>query len=149
MDITTRFATMDDESWILEQSAEFSKTYPTKLNLADNLPYMKLLFKNLIQEHVLIIAEMGSTRMGFIAGMKAPHHFNPDLKVLSELLWWVCPEFRGSRAGSALLEDFIAIGKDTCDWITFTIEEQTPISDKSLIKRGFKPTEQSYLLEVR
>ncbi len=149
MDISTRFATMEDESWILEQSADFAKTYPSKLNLAENLPYMKLLFKNLIENHVMIIAEMAGTRTGFIAGMKAPHHFNPNLTVLSELLWWVPEEFRGSKAGSALLEDFIAVGKGSADWITFTIEEQTPISDKSLIKRGFRPTEKSYLLEVR
>lgn len=141
-------ATLIDFDWLWEQCEAFSKTYESKLSLTSNVEYAKDFLKNLICNHLVLVTFTDSLeRTGFIAGLVQPHHFNPDIRMLSELLWWVPPEHRGGKSGALLLDSFIDYGKDRCHWITFTVERTTPISDKPLLKRGFKHTETAYLME--
>lgn len=142
-----RRATKDDLDWMLQECMDFAKEYESKHNLCGNLAYAVTFLDNLIKTHLVYISEVDGVRSGFIAGMVAPHHFNPDINMLSELLWWVKKEFRGGLSGSALLDEFVKYGKENCDWITFTIEKKTPISDEPLLKRGFVMTEKAYLME--
>ncbi len=150
--VTTRIADISDFDWIYNECIDFSKTYPSKLSLTGNEEYAKFFIKNMLENkeaYVVIVSENDRKLTGFIAGMIAPHHFNPDIRVLSELFWWVPVKYRGTRAGALLLNQFMKFGEENCDWINFTLEETTPISDKALAKRGFKLTERAYLKEVR
>lgn len=142
-----RQARTSDVDWMLGECMEFAKEYESKHNLCGNLAYAVTFLESLIVKHLVYISEINDVRTGFIAGMIAPHHFNPDITMLSELLWWVSKEHRGGLSGSVLLDKFIEYGKENCDWITFTIEKNTPISDAPLLKRGFAMTEKAYLLE--
>ena len=40
-------------------------------------------------------------------------------------------------------------GQKNCNWVTFTLEENSPIKDTFLLKRDFKLTEKAYLLECK
>jgi hypothetical protein len=144
-----RQATINDLEWVLKEAENFSKFYGSKISLTADKVYAQKFLSNLIEHHVLFVSHKEDGALtGFIAGFMAPHHFNPAIKTLCELLWWVPEEFRGSRAGAMLLNKFIEYGKANCDWITFVLEDNTPISDKALIKRGFRMKEKSYLMEV-
>jgi hypothetical protein len=143
----TKRAKIADIEWLLEECIAFSKAYESKHDLCGNLPYAVKFLENLVNNHLVLICYDGEVKTGFIAGMIQPHHFNPDMLMLSELLWWVKKEHRGGLSGSKLLDDFIAVGKEHCQWITFTIEKGTQISDEPLLKRGFVMTEKAYLLE--
>ncbi len=145
--IETRAADISDIDWILGECIAFSKTYQSKFSLAGDEDYGRVFLKNIIENHIVILSVKDGVRTGFIAGMVQQHHFNPNILMLSELLWWVPPEFRLGGSGAKLFLEFVKYGKENCDCITMTLEETTPISDASLAKRGFRLTEKAYLLE--
>lgn len=145
--ITTRAALTSDVDWLFQQCEDFAKFYGSKISLAGNPEYGKFFLTNMIEKHFVLIGEKDGVPAGFIAGMITPHHFNPDIQQLAELLWWVGEEHRKSGVGAKLFAEFIAFGKANCDWITFTLEENSPIDDSALLKRGFRLTEKAYLME--
>ncbi len=145
--ITTRIANSYDLEWLFKECVSFSNTYPSKFSFVGNESYAKEFLRNIVENHLVIIALSDGVRAGFIAGMVQPHHFNPDIIMLTELLWWVPVEFRMTGSGGKLFLEFMKYGKENCNCITFTLEETTPITDQALIKRGFKLTEKAYLLE--
>lgn len=103
----------------------------------------------MIDRHVVFIADSKDAKpIGFVGGYSIPHPFNPDIKLLSEMFWWVSEEHRGSRAGLMLLNAFTSYGKEHADWVTMAIEHNSPINERALTKRGYKLQERSYLLEV-
>lgn len=143
-----RKAIDSDIDWLVEQAKEFAKFYGSTKLLVDDINFSKEYIAGIIKHHFFKIAEKDGVRLGFIAGLVVPHHFNPKIKMLHELLWWVPEIHRSTKAGSILLDDFIAYGKEHCDWITFTLEDNTPIDDSVLLRRGFRMKEKSYLLET-
>lgn len=147
--VTTRPAFISDVEWLFEQCEAFAKFYGSKISLAGNPEYGKMFLGGLIENHYVQIGLKDGVRAGFIAGMVTPHHFNPNIKQLAELLWWVPEEFRNSGVGAKLFAEFITFGKENCDWITFTLEENSPVGDAVLLKRGFRMTERAYLMECK
>lgn len=144
-----RKAELTDLDFIYEECINFSKFYDSKKSLMGSPDHAKTVIANLIENHVVFVAVEGDIRLGFIAGICQPHHFNPDIKLLAELLWWVREEYRGSKAGSLLLDEFVCYGEEHCDWINFTLEANSPVNDVCLKKRGFRLIERAYLSEVR
>lgn len=145
--IATRRADLTDIDWLFECCVAFSVFYGSKISLAADEEYARFFLKNLIENHFVLVGFKDNERAGFIAGMVSPHHFNPHIKMLAELLWWVREEHRNSGVGAKLFREFVHYGKANCDWITFTLEENTPIGDAVLLKQGFRLTEKAYLLE--
>lgn len=149
MTISTRRAAAEDIDWILGQLKNFDRFFGAGKALFQDEGYARGTLAGWIQSHFVMIAESPSRgRMGFIAGVMIPHFFNPKIRVLAEMFWWVSEEHRRTRAGAMLLSDFTAHGKANADWITFALEEHSPIEDRSLVKRGFKLKERSFLMEV-
>jgi RimJ/RimL family protein N-acetyltransferase len=145
--INLRLATTEDTEWLFEQCEAFARFYGSKISLAGDPEYGKFFLNNLIEKHYVLIGEKDGDRAGFIAGMVTSHHFNPHIMQLAELLWWVREEHRNSGVGAKLFKAFVEYGKENCDWITFTLEENTPIGDAVLLKQGFRLTEKAYLME--
>lgn len=130
----------------LEKFAEFFGTKRSLLGSADSA-WSGL--TALIQNHLFIIAERdGVGPVGFISGMLSPHIFNPEITVLAETFWWVAEEHRGSRAGFMLFQEFKKFGAENADWVLFTLEEKSPVSDEFLLKNGFRLQERSFLMEM-
>ncbi len=145
--ITIRPAFVGDIDWLFEQCDAFAKFYGSKISLAGNPEYGKFFLQDLIDRHYVRIGMLDNTRAGFIAGLVTPHHFNPGITQLSEILWWVPEEFRSCGVGAGLFKSFVDYGREHCDWITFTMEAHTPIDDRILITAGFRLTEKAYLME--
>ncbi len=146
--ITTRPAFLGDVDWLLDQCDDFAKFYGSKVSLAGDRNYGRFFLTDLLEKHYVRIGMEGNSRAGFIAGMVTPHHFNPSITQLSELLWWVPEQFRSCGIGGLLFKEFVEYGKEHCNWITFTMEQNTPIGDGILVKAGFRLTEKAYLMEV-
>lgn len=146
----TRPANLDDLPWLLDQLWAFDVFCNTKHSL---IPMQEgsatLIVANLIETAYFQIVEttVGKS-VGFICGVLTPHMLNPDIVVLTELFWWVMPEYRGSHAGSRLFIEFEQYGKKHADWVIMTLEENSPVRPESLEKRGFRLKERNYLLEV-
>jgi len=149
LDFVITQATLDDVPEILEELKAFSKFFGTKHELFGDYDYAEKVIQSFIKDHVFLIASKASGELiGLISGIIMPHQYNPKIMTLVESFWWVKEKYRGSKAGLKLLEEFITFGKENADWVVMTLEHDSPISDKCLLKRGFKPKEQSYLLEV-
>lgn len=148
MPIITRKGKLEDVSWIMDELREFALFYNTKKNLfpSDNFALNKI--AELVTDHVSYVAYADEDPAGFIIGLFTPHLFNPEIRVLHELFWWVVPRYRGSRAGYMLLEDFMKYGEENADWINFSLEKQSPVKESVLLSRGFHHHETNYLKEI-
>lgn len=147
MSITIRAATIKDYDWVLEQSHKFMDFFGSKFNFVPNGDRALVFFKNLIENHLFLIAEDDGVKTGFIAGLVSPNVFNDEITNLTEILWWVDEDYRLGRSGSMLLDAFVDWGRENCDAINFTLETKSPIKDKTLEKRGFVLKERAFLLE--
>lgn len=143
-----RPATAADTPWILEQLVAFDKFFGSSRSLFPSIEAAEAKLAFLVEHHVFLVAEHGDERQGFIGGLLGPSFFNDDVVQLTELFWWVAPEHRGTRAGLVLLNAFIAIGQLRADHVVMTLEDQSPVNPATLERRGFRPKETSYLLEV-
>lgn len=147
--ITIRRADAGDMDWLVGQLKEFSKFFGSIHNTFPKEEYARDGMWKMITDHVVFVAQKaGAGPVGFISGYFTPHVFNPDIRVLAETFWWVMEEHRGSRAGLHLLNAFTAWGRENADWIIFTLEEKSPVNDSVLLRRGFRPLERNYMLEV-
>lgn len=150
MSCVVRKANLDDLPVIMKQLKDFSDFYKSKQSLyGKDEVFSHNLISGFIKEQVFFVAESEGEILGFIVGMVLPHVYNPGITTLTELFWWVKEEARGGRAGLKLLNAFVDYGKENVDWIICTIEDDSPVNEKSFLKRGFRFKEKSFLMEVR
>lgn len=143
-----RDANLNDLDKLLSELKSFASFYGTKLSLFGDVGYSKSALSAMIQDHLFLVCEKEDDIVGFISGLRSPHIYNPEIKVITESFWWVNEEYRGSRAGLKLLDSFIERAKQEADWVICTLEDNSPVRDDVFIRRGFRPVERSFLLEV-
>lgn len=138
----------DDVEWVLAQLREFAELFGTNTSLFGDTDHARNFVLEIIDKHVFLVAERDGKLIGFIAGIVAPHVFNPSIRMLTELWWWVDKAARGSRAGLMLLNAFVEWGRKNADWINFTLERRSPVNERVLEERGFRMQERNFLMEV-
>lgn len=147
--IQIRDARASDTDWLVLQLRAFSRFFGTDKQLFTTADDVRERLPALLAMGPCYIATNADRLpIGFVAGMLAPHPYNPTIRVLSESFWWVEPAWRQTRAGLLLLNAFVAFGEAHADWIHFTLEHQSPVNERCLTKRGFRLHERSYLREV-
>lgn len=146
--IAVRAALHEDKPWILDQLQAFSQFFDSARPLFPTMEYADSLLSVLIETQLFLVSRDENGLTGFIAGFIAHHPLNPDITVLNELFWWVKPECRGSRAGLLLLRAYEDYGKQHAHWIVMTLEADSPVHPDTLIRRGFRPKETTFLKEV-
>jgi hypothetical protein len=99
----------------------------------------------LIDTQYVAVADADGSPVGFIAGAVVPHPFNPDIRIATELFWWVVPPARGSRAGLALLDAYDTWATDAADLKAMTLEAHSPVNPRTLLKRGYQLAESQYI----
>jgi hypothetical protein len=146
--IKVRPATHEDFDWLLVQLRAFNTFFNSRHQLYGEEQYIVSAFTTLMKDHLVLIAESDEHgQMGFIAGLVSPHFFNPNIKSLNELFWWVDEKHRHSRAGLMLLNAYTEWGRKNAQWITMTLEHDSPVADRTLLKRGYLLKERNFLLE--
>lgn len=149
MGVLIRPAVVEDADWLIGELKKFSDFIVGKRQLfSDEAVAREALERFFEPPHLLLIAEINGTKVGFTGGLFSGHLLNPTIRILSEVFWWVVPEHRGGRAGLKLLEAFTDWGKRNADWISFSIQKDTPVNETTLTRRGYKPRELTYLMEV-
>lgn len=144
-----RRAAHGDLDWIVKQMREFSSSYETKYRLFGHEEFVRAGVVRMLTEHVIFVAETDHGQpAGFIVGISLPHLFNPEIWTLTELFWWIDKKHRGSRAAFALLQAFIDHGKKCANWVVLTMTSYSRLNEKTILKRGFRLQEKSFLLEV-
>jgi GNAT superfamily N-acetyltransferase len=139
---------LDDLEWLLKDLKLFAQSLKRKYLIYGDEEYATRQVSWLITDNLFFVAERSGAPIGFVAGYYTPHFFNPSLKFLFELFFYVKPEHRGSRAGLMLLKKYIEEGKKNAQWISFSKTTQTQMNSRSLERFGFSEYEQTFLLEV-
>lgn len=149
MNTSVRDAKVSDIPWVLDELRQFSAVFGTRKPLfPDDEDVALAVVQGLIENQLFLVAEIDAHPVGFIAGILAPHTFNPGITVLTEVFWWVAPDHRHSSAAAALYSHFMYVGKEVADWIVMTLEVASPVNADLFERRGFRLHERSYLLEV-
>ena len=148
MSIAIRDAKPEDADWIVSRLPALSAMYQTKRPLYEDPIYARDGVLSFIRDHLFLIGLDGDDRRGFIAGMVSDHFVNPEIRTLTEMLWWVDPGPSQPRVGLALLRGFTEWGRRHADWITFTRLDAHPSGHRALTRLGFRLQERIYLLEV-
>lgn len=151
MSFAVRPANSSDIDWLLGQLASFSEMFGTRLSLfGGSEEYKRATLGTLVAEHVVLVVEQADSEqpVGLMVGTLTPHFFNPKIRVLQELFWWVEPAFRTGRAGALLLKEFLRIGREASDWIIMSLLAASPVKRETLEGLGFIFREQSFVMEV-
>jgi RimJ/RimL family protein N-acetyltransferase len=148
MAVEVRKAAPEDIDWLLGQLREFDAFIARKRSFFEDETFARATVSDLVAGHVVLIAHEAGERQGIIAGILGAHPFNHTIRVLTEAFWWVGPAHRGAGAGAALLDAFEKVGRETADWINFSLDHNSPVRERHLTKRGFQLVERSFLLEV-
>ena len=148
-EVLIRAATADDVEWLASRlRLYFSDCYGTKRPLFQNDEFTQGFMLTLMKEHLVLIAEKGKERVGFVAGVLSPALYEPSLRVLSETFWWVEKAYRRSKAATLLLDAFTAWGRRHADWIFFGLPTDADVTDRTMARKGYRMQERFYLLEV-
>lgn len=143
---TVTEADYDDLDWIVNEAGvkmiEEEVKNPALYNKA---ALTDLALKGMLSK-TLLVCKKGEERVGVLGGVLVPHYLNTDKTILAEIMWFVLEEHRTGRAGYLLLKEYSKLARQA-DMATFSLLASSPISDKTLIKFGFKPTERSFLME--
>jgi hypothetical protein len=141
-------ATLDDLDWIVSELETFSSHHKRKYRFWSDEDYARKFMTEQITNHLVLLAWSGAVRIGFVSGWVMNHALNPNIRLLTEVFWWVVPTERKSGAGLKLLEKFTEWGEDNCDLINFTLSRDTEMSDRSLLKLGYGIDEVVFYKEV-
>lgn len=139
-----------DMDWLVDKVREHDRLMCYKRPLFTDEHLVAQQLTHVMTHHVLFVAEDDASKdlCGLIAGHQARHPFNPDIQVLSEILWWVEPSFRGKRAAAALLTAYTEYGRSRVDSIICSHVYDPRARASALENRGFRELERAYLLEV-
>lgn len=129
---------------------DFSDFYGSSVPIFPKPEEASEIIRNIVENHVFLVADLDSELVGLIAGFGMNHFLNPSIKILAECFWWVDDAHRNTTAGGRLLAEFLKRGKLDYTWITMSlIEDRSPVTAPSLLERiGFTRKETAFLLEV-
>lgn len=110
-----------------------------------NYSQIKTLMRTMIEQKTAFVVFKDGEPVGAIGGLLCPNPYNPEITTLLEMMWYVLPKFRASRAGYLLLQSFIEAGTDLGAYdTTLSLLSSSEVNVKTLEKRGFKFEEMSF-----
>ncbi len=147
---TVRFATEQDLPIILDMAEKFYATTKYQSMVSFCKESTKATAVGLMTSGFVLIAEIEGKPAGMIAMFISPFLLNFSVNNATEVMWWVEPDARSSRAAMSLIHASIAeCEKRGCRWKTMALLETSPAKAADFYMRlGFEPVESSYLLEL-
>lgn len=138
-----RKAILEDIDWITHASYDMCHLLGnTELY---NPNYLANTFIPYIIENGIVFVD--DKEQGVIGGIVTPHMYNPDKKILMELMWWVHEGKRGSSLGYRLLKMFEEEGiKSEVDYIQMSLMESSTVT--SMEKQGYRRKEFALIKEI-
>jgi N-acetylglutamate synthase-like GNAT family acetyltransferase len=137
---------------VLDMLRNFRSNTPIEMmRECNNEEYISKLFHHIILGGgVALIAEDKNTA-GMIIGVKDQNIWDPNLKVLRELVYWVEPQYRGSSAGYKLLLQYNKLAQELVNENKinmYTMTKMVNSPDLDFTKFGYKKTEEVWVAGV-
>ncbi len=95
----------------------------------------------MMETKTTFVAKRGGVPLGMVGGLLIPNLFNPNITSLCEMVWYVLPEYRNTRAALLLIDAFTECGEKLADETTFTLLHDSPVKIRTLEKRGYHLSE--------
>lgn len=111
---------------------------PDYVNMAQ---LYRLAFRGMNEETAWVVLS-GDKPVGALGSLLFSNPFNPDLSCLSEIFWYVLPEYRNGRAGALLLKSFEEKAKDCAYEATLSLLTTSDVT--SLERRGWMNSEKGF-----
>lgn len=141
-----RLAKMDDFPVVCQMAKEFHQcTEYRDIEFDEASCY--LLFKSSLENGMVFVSE-GREITGFILGLPFPCPLNQMKTMVSELAWWVEPEYRNTSAGVRLLQTLERAAKEhgSTSLTMICLENMEPDKIQNIYQRmGYKPTERAFV----
>lgn len=127
----------EDMQWFVETAAVNMLTEEVRRPELIDMPTLYGLARMGYDKGTAFVAKINGEPVGAIGGLVLPHVFNPKIICLTEIFWYVLPEYRNTRAGVLLLNEFTSRGNLIADETTLCLLHTSQVNIKSLNKRGY------------
>lgn len=145
-----RQATLDDLGAIVSMAEKFYATTHYSHWANFNTDTVETLASNLIENHVMLCAEVDGVVVGMVGLFVAPFMFNSDKTGAYEVVWWVNPDAQGSGVGYKLLQAIEpacrAKGADAIQMVLMA--NSPPIATQLYERNGYAHSETSFTKEL-
>jgi GNAT superfamily N-acetyltransferase len=125
-----------------------SQTPWARLAQADNEPYIREILAHIFAGlGRIFIAERESQVTGMLIAVKNNNIWDPSLRVIDELAYWVDPEHRGSRAGYQLIRAYQLWAEELRSQgqiEAYTISKMSQGPDLNYQRLGFEKLEEKW-----
>ena len=142
---STGLLTHEYFKWAVEVAAKNMIHHEVKRPELYYRPSIEALANKMMEEETGILVFKDGRPVGCLGGVVLPNIYNPNLTVMTELIWYVLPEYRNTRAGSMLLKAYIKLIEEKADEGTLSTLVTSEVHKRSLEKLGFIPGEFAFL----
>ena len=147
-----RLANKFDLPYILDMLRNFREQTPIEeMRNCDNEEYVNKVFHHIILGGGVALVAEEQQPIGMIIGIKDQSIWDPDIKILRELVYWVEPEARGSSAGYRLIKEYNKRAEEMRenDQIKmYTMTKMVNSPDLDFSRFGYQKTEEVWVAGV-
>jgi GNAT superfamily N-acetyltransferase len=144
----TEVLTLDDVVWFVEVAAVRMLTDEVKRPELVNLDNLYKLAMMGVSGGTAFIVKKDGVPVGAIGAILTPNLYNPSLNTLSELFWYVLPEYRNTRAGYLLIKALDERAKEIAHDCTLSLLPSSNVAIKTLEKRGYSLCEFGFRKQI-
>lgn len=147
-----RTANKFDTPYILDMLKNYRGNTPIEiLKNANNEEYVSKMLRHVLLGGGLCLIAEKDEPIGFIVGIITNNMWDPDIKILEELAYWVEPSHRGSTAGYRLLKEYNTIANTMLEekkihWHTISKMINSP--DLDYERFGYRKIEEKWVAGV-
>lgn len=95
------------------------------------------------------VAKCDGIPVGALGGIVSPNLFNPSITIVTEVFWYVLPEYRNTRAGLLLLQAYGEACEKVADESSLSLLTTSQVNIKSIERKGYKLCENAFRREHR
>jgi len=145
-----RKANKFDLPYICDMLRNFRNATPIDIMRdCDNEEYINKLYHHTILGGGLALVAEIDKPIGMIIGIKDHNIWDPEIKVLRELVYWVEPDCRGTTAGYRLIKEYNKEAQKLIDEgkiKLFTMTKMVNSPDLDFSRFGYKKTEEVWVM---
>lgn len=147
MTTTVQPVGMDDLLWFIETAAVRMLQEELKRPELINMDQLYVLASMGMASGTAWVAKKDGRNIGALGAILTTNPYNPDIKSLAEMFWWVDPDYRDGRAGFLLMDAYDKKASEIADEATMCLLTTSPVNSASLAKRGWKLGEYAFRKE--
>lgn len=145
-----RSANKFDLPYIIEMLKHFRDDSPVeKIKECNNHEYINTLYHHIIVGRGIALIAESDEPVGMILGFIDQNIWDPDIRVLKELCYWVEPEYRGTTAGYRLLKEYSVRAealKNKGQIHMYTMTKLVNSPDLDFTRFGYTKTEETWVV---